>query len=290
MAWADFELETSLERDLLNRALPLTSGDAGTVRIDLAADTAQIAMTFSESLGSTPGGCVKLLRIRPLMFGAAWKVLDLLLEEAFEQAGLQPSGRRWMIAEKAQLAASAAACPVPFAADEWGALTGVYVATEDLRHSLVHRRADMDPNGALIGRDGSGQHGTPVTEQEQDAFVHAVLRAATLVVRGADSRTAGDLRARLAALGAHHGVNVLGAELQPVPEVTVLVDRVDDEADVYELDLDALRARQPFKAAIYIDVLVVPRSRPERSLRGRLEDAPDGVVSIDLNSPPPWLQ
>jgi hypothetical protein len=39
-------------------------------------------------------------QLAPLLFGAAWKTIDLLLEFALSRAGLSPSGRDWLIAEK----------------------------------------------------------------------------------------------------------------------------------------------------------------------------------------------
>ena len=83
MSWTDFDADTSLERDMLRRALPLaetiSTGNAHAT-VDLAANRVAIGVSLSETAGATPASCVDLLRIRPLLTGAAWKVLDLLLE------------------------------------------------------------------------------------------------------------------------------------------------------------------------------------------------------------------
>lgn len=72
---------------MLLRALPLmrtTSSDAWRMRIAPSRpDPVEAYISVHETIGATPDSCVELLGIRPLLFGAAWKVLDLLLEEAF---------------------------------------------------------------------------------------------------------------------------------------------------------------------------------------------------------------
>src|SRR5713226_3422130 len=107
MSWIDFDEASALERDTLLRALPLLALDghsSATARLDMATDQVGIAMTLTETLGPTPVGCVDLLKIRPLLFGAAWKVLDLLLEEAFVQVGVKPSlSRGFSIEQKRTL-------------------------------------------------------------------------------------------------------------------------------------------------------------------------------------------
>ncbi len=51
------------------------------------------------------GGVQRTIELRPLAFGAAWKVLDLLIELALHRASRSPNGNHWTIEEKAELAA-----------------------------------------------------------------------------------------------------------------------------------------------------------------------------------------
>jgi hypothetical protein len=94
---------------------------------------------FTEVIGATPSGCIRLLEIRPLLFGTAWKVLDLLLEAAFAAAGEQADQRRtgrWTIKQKANLAKAAIGRPPSIAAELWRALTLACANTVGVRHSL----------------------------------------------------------------------------------------------------------------------------------------------------------
>ena len=69
--------------------------------MDLGAGTATVHVAVVDVVGATPTSCVDLLQIRPLPAGAAWKVLDLLIESALEGAGLHPDlPRGWSIKRK----------------------------------------------------------------------------------------------------------------------------------------------------------------------------------------------
>ena len=102
---SDFEDETAWERTVLILAVPLMPLTASGDVLDLR--TGSIATTLSSlALSSTVGSAaVEELRnsLLPLLFGAAWKIMDLGLELAFALAGLAPqNGRRWKINEKLQ--------------------------------------------------------------------------------------------------------------------------------------------------------------------------------------------
>ncbi|MCW2501397.1 MAG: hypothetical protein JWN87_3073 [Frankiales bacterium] len=296
MSWADFDVASTLERDLLSRALPLVDLVAGpsasTATIDTATNTAQVSVTISETLGPTPSGCIDLLRIRPLLVGAAWKVLDLLLEEALELAGEQPDqkkGGRWSIAEKCRHAGMLTGRPAQVSEQAWTAMMALYVSTEQLRHSLVHRTVHNDSAGGLVGYDDKGNALPTMAVPEQEAFGRAVLRAAELVLTDLDtSRAAGDLNAQLVALAGVHGSSaVTGLDVGRVALVRVILDPT--ATGRYKLDITALRLRQPFRSTRYIDLVLLMRDRPGAELRGRLEEAPEGEFEIDPHTPPAWL-
>ena len=56
--------------------------DPGHVHIGVAAAPLQVHVSIglADSMGASPEGCVELLGIRPLLFGTAWKVLDLFMD------------------------------------------------------------------------------------------------------------------------------------------------------------------------------------------------------------------
>jgi len=294
MSWIDFKFSSALERDLLQRALPLLPivSDSSRAIIDLAADSAGIAISVSDTVGPTPAGCIELLGLRPLLVGAAWKVVDLLLEAALDEAGLQPdNARNWTIKAKIKHAGAGDGRPKVLNVEIWRALTLTYVETEQLRHSLVHRRAYTDASSALVGTNGSGGPLRPLAPVEQEAFVRSALRAAQLVVAAnPDSRVEADLIRQLGALDGLHGQALPAVTLlDSLPEITVVVDPEAGETDGYVLDVPALLRRQPFQGQTHADLVVQFRDRPGQDVRGRLEDAPSEIVIIDPDSPPMWL-
>lgn len=294
MTWPQFELDTALERDVLERALPLpgliADGRTATAVLDPAMNQAQIGIHVVETLGATASGCIEILAIRPLLMGAAWKVLDLMLEAALAADGVLPQGR-WTIAKKVSHARSGTGRPVSIPADCWRALMITYAETEQLRHSLVHRRAYTEADGSLTGHSAERAPLRALTVQEQEALARAALRATEMLTGSASGRRAeSDLASHLAALANLHGVRFSADRIESIPRLTVIVDAVPGGSDAFVLDLPYIRARQPFRSAPYTDLIVQIRDRPGTSLRGALEDAPDEVLVIDLNAPPDWLR
>jgi hypothetical protein len=295
MAWRDFEVASALERDVLRRALPaLPSSGQSSARATLeAGQPLRIDVGVTDTMGATPEACVERLALRPLLVGAAWKVLDLLLEEALDQAGVLPDLRRgYSIELKQQKAQASLGRPTVLGVDAWEPLMSTYVATVEIRHSLVHRRARTDPAGALVGVDRAGNPLRAMTSDEQEAFARSVLEAADRVLGGSsDSRGEARLLRHLADLGALHGHQVRASALPAVvPELTVIVDADPADPKRYLLDVPDVRARNPFReSGDCADLIVAPRDRPGQELRGHLEDAPDDVVSVDPDAPPAWL-
>lgn len=295
MAWTDFDTATALERDVLRRALPaVPSSGQSCARATLEPGQAvRTAIGVTETIGTTPEGCVERLALRPLLVGAAWRVLDLLLEEALDQAGVPPDQRRgYSIDFKQHQAQGAAVRPTQLAASVWGPLMAAYDATFEIRHSLVHRRVHTDATGALVGIDRSGQTLRPMPPNGQEAFARAALGAAEqALATTSDARSDARLLRDLADLAALHGHSVTTAGVPDVvPELTVFVDLDPAHSGCYMLDMADVRARNPFRAGgDHADLIVAPRDRPGQELRGRLEDAPNAVVAIDPDAPPPWL-
>jgi len=297
VSWSDFDLASALERDVLRRALPLipSSGQkSARATLDLATGVIHAVVGVQDTLGASPEGCIELLQLRPLLTGAAWKVLDFVLEEALEQSGLTPDARRgWSIARKTQEASARTGQPPNLSPTTWDALMGTYVETVQIRHSLVHRRAHIDAAKALVGVDDLGTPLRPLSADEQDAFGRAVLRTAELVLApSSDARIEGDLLHQLSQLTGVHGVTIGAAGSVPVqiiPELTVSVDPDPTSPTKYALDIPFVRARQTWQTSPYVDLVIAFSDQAGRELRGRLEEAPDEVVAIDPDNPPPWL-
>lgn len=240
--------------------------------------------------GPTPSGCIDLLRIRPLLVGAAWKVIDLLLEQALALSPFMPDqAHGWSIEKKLGHARESDARPSGIALTAWRALMKTYVETAQLRHSLVHRRVHTDAAHALVGVDRTGAPLRPFSAEEQEALARTALRAAELVTSTAgDVRVAADPDRQLGLLRGVHGEALpMVGMADSLPEITVIVDAND--SGLYPFDVPALWARQPFKESTHADLVVRFRDRSGQDLRGRLEDAPDEVVVLDPDKPPGWL-
>jgi hypothetical protein len=294
MTWQDLDEATSLERELLRRALPLapTVGRRSSSSIlDQATGAVDYALTFEDSLGPDSAAWVERLGIRPLLVGAAWKVLDLLFEETLRLGGEPPNGSgRWTIEAKRQLAQRFACQPAAIEHDVWRALCQVYVETIELRHSLVHRQAYVTATGDLVGMSRGGIELRPFTADQQDAFARAVQLAATVVTEPSpDNRTRADLSRQLYYLSDLHDADLPPVALGDVPDHwTVIVEAVGDATNMYALDLALLRSKV---SIANVDVTVRFPDRLGQDLRGRLEEAPAcEVVMIEPNNPPPWLK
>lgn len=306
-AWEDFELDSALEREMLARALPIVPvASDGSIRvfIDLAEGrvdatvsppAARVFASTSDALGASGPSCIRLLRIRPLLVGAAWKVLDLIIETALDEAGVTRSGKSpWRSIERKQ--AHAFRWPRrtrPLNKDVWDSLMGVYVNTVDLRHSLIHRRAFV--NGAtdeLVGTDKFGQPIAAMLPGEQEAFARAVLLASELLTTDpSDQRLLTAIRFELGRMQRVHQHRIAHVSAVESPrEVIVTIGPDPSDPTHYLLDIPTIKNHGALNGAPWVDLTVNIRDRPGQALRARLEDAPDSAVSIDPDFPPDWLQ
>jgi hypothetical protein len=300
VSWQDFEVKSALQRDTLERAMPLvqtSTTDDWTDLINMAdpADPGYLTIVpASITSGATPESCVELLALRPLLFGTAWTVLDFLLEEALASAGETPdlANGNWSIDRKRRHARAGVGRPATVSTAAWQALMLTYAETSELRHSLVHRVAFTDPaTQALVGHDRNGGRLWPMSVVEQEALVRGVLRTAglvTAVVR--EERHEDDLVHQLGQLTRIHRV-----ALPPVPKdlrlsrLTVIIPADSASPGCYVLDVPALKAEWGQPNRRWVDLIVRFPDRSGQELHGRLEHAPDEEVSIDPSAPPSWL-
>lgn len=290
---ADLEDDTAFERLFLSTAYPLANSgvweSAGTYDLARRKVVKQLRGAL-DNLGTTPESARELLLIHPLAFGAAWKVLDLMLEYAFEASGQMPkSGKRWTIAEKVQLGRKAAgqADPLTNYPPVWKALSSLYAETYETRHSLVHRRVERLPDASLVGVDDQGNSLRPLTLEEQESACYAAQRAVDAVIRGAISdRERSDLAWRLDKLAPVHGAGTVGG--RQVSVVLRYEAPVADPNGVFELDGTLMKQQLgPTGTAQWIEVVF---ESAVGALVAQLDDIPDGIHSVDSRKPPAWAQ
>lgn len=312
---SDFIDDTEFERYALDRATPLLPKSPGTSVIELTDPnstsvtvgaglaTATVHVGMSDSAGATDGahggmGQVGAEVIRPLLFGAAWKVLDQLIEFALEQSSVphDRAGRDYTIKLKTREATNGSVVPVaPFAGepDLWTRVIATYASTDEVRNSLTHRRLVVDPvTGDISGVPRPGQHALPVlTVAQQLAFCRVAVGAAEAVISGTlTTRRANQLKWTLDQLTTLHRQPAFGtAKAQGVIPLVIYrpTPGPSDDLTVDFTDI-ADRARAAVMDVSYYDLeFHLPDGRV---LAGPLEDAPKGQVTFAIANPPGWLQ
>jgi hypothetical protein len=282
----DFEDETAWERTVLAYAIPVMPLTASGANLDLRTDAISIGAT--SIIGGESGEALRN-NLLPLLFGAAWKTLDIATELAFAQAGLAPNKKnQWTIAEKSQHADAhkGTLAGLSGATDVWRALGQLYKQTVEIRHALVHRRVRVDTSTReLTGFDPNGVSLVPRSYDEQMAFCRLTQRVGQAITQGMlQPRVEADLRKQLADLQRHHGV-AIPSNASDRPPVRV----IDDLPASGDIDVPGLlgKAQARFPGAQYVDLeLLLPDGR---CLVGELESAPQETITVDPAGPPDWL-
>lgn len=293
----EFEDDTAFERYVLNLTFPLIMPSQGSTVIDLRGQepsvSAFVRPGVAEGTASfgVSGRRIPLKDWRPLLFLAAWKVLDFLIEYALYQSGRREPSYSF----KTKVNACNAGLKVPHNFnghnDIWRTLTSLYGETVELRHTYVHRHLPVGNDGALYAEDNNRQRiGKPFTVAEQESLCRVAQHTAAAVITGLmNQRVAGDLAYHLDVLRAHHKGKPLNGVESPLSNFVVQIARNPDETGRVALDIDAIRkaATEQASDALYFDLEVY---LPDRVLKGRLEDADAGCVHFRPEFLPEWLK
>lgn len=289
-----FEESTSFELYVLERVCPAIEEHRG-ASIDLRGSNigATVSFAFNESFSAAAIEQLKF-ELMPLLFGAAWKVFDLLLEFALDSAGECPDRDRWSIAEKQRraLAGQIGNGVVGCSTAVWAALLRVYASTVEHRHSLVHRIAKVDTDtGVLEGVDKSGQLLLPLSRAHQVALATmAGLVARSVLDGGMDSRCEDHLKYQLNCLTAHTGLPRFSAIGGVSAPAAILVTLKQENGEIV-LDMSTVveRAREVFSTVSHFDLWVDVSDGSGRRLFARAEDCPAERFVIDIDHLPPWI-
>ena len=302
----EFEDDTAFERYVLDRAMPLLPRSQGTSVIELGEfNSAGVSVGVQPAMayvgltdsGGSAGDQLSADDIRPFFFGAAWKVLDQLIELALEQASvLHDRNSDYSIKFKVGKAASGSVTPVsPFdrRPDLWSPTIITYASTHVLRHSLTHRRLIVDPaTGDINGVPRPGEPApTALTVAEQSAFCRVAVGAAQAIIdRQLPTRRADQLSWTLDQLSSHHGQPSFGASPAQGMIPVIIVRPTPGPSEELMLDFTdiASRARAAVGGVSHYDLEI--HLPDHRVLAGPLEDAPQGRVTFAVASPPGWLR
>ena len=290
---SDFQDATAFELYTLETVRPVIEPhDGGS--IDLRDPTKVVV--GATGFASVSGAAVNRLKdsLSPLLFGAAWKVIDLMLEFTLNKASLTPNGRNWSIAEKESHARSGAGDRSVLGCTQivWNALLNSYAGTVEHRHCLVHRSAKVDlSTGTLEGKDQKGRALQPLTREQQVSLAKvAGIAARAVAQRGLRSRSEDHLKYYLDQLRAHSAAPAFGVPGASAP-VEVFLALTKDNGS-YALDMTNVidRVSQRVPSAPHFDLRVDVPDGSGRQLFAHAEDAPTGKTVLNLEALPTWIQ
>jgi len=285
---ADFRQEIAWDQTILERAMLLSKLSSRGVDLDLRTGAQTIYPTAVVSMGG--GNRDNLLKdLLPLLFGAAWKILDVTVEFALANAGrTPPNQKRWTIDQKVIEIANHGSLPgLRQHPDIWGGLRSLYINTKEVRHALVHRQVKVNGVGELIGIDKSGRSLTPLTVDEQRAFCGVVARLTDGVLNGTVSkRVEDDLRSHLARLQQHLGGTSVARVAQFEEPLRVADDFPGDSRVDVPSYWDKIKRTHPNRSHVDLELTL----SDQRVVIAELEQAPRQVIAVDLNALPPWMR
>lgn len=289
---SQFAEDTDLERFVLDRL--------GTHRVrldvpgsihDVRGATGHITIRIGSVVSGTSLRDELQQSLRPLGFGAAYKILDMLIEHVLRANGAS-AGRLAFAMKVRALAMRPNTLPTPLDAQPalWLRLAALYVAFAEARHAVTHRRAQATVTGDLEVYDNARRLTDTIPSAEIEAFAAAVHTVAELVIDATDDRRRASIAAwSLNALGVRHGLAALAAT-DPNAARRLLVMNLESLEDGH-LRFDTSLARQTIdgQAPSLWDLRL---HAGDRSFVGHWEDAPAGLTddfAFHPASPPPWL-
>lgn len=284
---AEFLDRYALDRQILAQMIEMPSmrGDyRGAIDLGGPAETGKIISAHMED--SLSAQAIEEFKegLRSLFFGTTWRLLDGIVELALAQdPALSSRGVPWQAGEKKKLIAQGRGVLNEFSGAIWRVMTALYINTIDLRNALVHRKAELRPDGALTGYTTAGAPLAPVGAQEQVHLCELAQWLAHAIEQGSlNSREQRRVIALLAAVFTIHRQSI--ANPPPLCRVAFVKCSI-----VEDMQLDLQRVRQRVGAGQFgIDLQV--RTPHGTFLQGEIDDVPDQTVTIDLDSLPPWLK
>ena len=291
-----FKDAVAFETYVIDKMFPVIS-DGENDSIDLRGDSriSTVRVSFSENISA---GAVEQLKndLAPLIFGAAWKVLDLALELILSAGGHKPdrgAKSEWSISAKQSLAAKGAGDFNTLTSDRqvWVAIGALYANTIEHRHSLVHRTAVIDSSsGALGGKDREGNALASLSRDQQRSIAHiALLVAEGIVGGGIVPRNRDHLCYYLDQVASHTSQTLFGVTSAATPPEILTEIKIIDEQLVVDVQAAAEKAAKVFQGVRHFNVVFDIPDGTGRRLKANLEEIPSGRTVIDLDALPHWL-
>jgi len=269
---AELAQDLSFEKWTLDESL-LAMPDPTRDVIDLRGPNAIIG---AHAVSSLSGDAVAAFRdkvLLPLLFGSAWKILDLIVERAWQAQGGPPKPQ---IADKLRRTLSnpsesaAVVCGDQRILDR---ILAVYRNTLALRHALIHRRVSRLPDGGLA--EPAGSH---LSRDEILALCLVSRRLPEVAGCTLDNRTIGELAWHINQLARVHEEPDLTDAYAPRPIDIVKVAAVERNGRLtVDVDRAKSKARSVNSGFPFADLQIYLPDRETLAVECRLEDAPDGA-------------
>jgi hypothetical protein len=291
---SQFADDTDFERFTLDRLGPhrVRVAEPGLIYRDEANPKGRSSITVKlPSLVNDEAAREELRRsLRPVGFGAAYKILDMLVEHVLRANGLGPGPMDFKQKRKA-LSSRPATLPVPLDAhhDLWDRLAKVYVAFIEARHAITHRRAQVTQSGDLEGYDNHRALSDTFRSPEVAAFAAAVHAIAEAVIDvDADVRRTDIVAWHLNTLDARHGLPTLPATDPEAGRGLLVSDLLPLENGLLRFDVARARHITTDQPPSLWDLELRAN---ERVFVGRWEDVPNASDEVEFHpaSPPAWL-
>jgi hypothetical protein len=282
---------TAFERFALAAALPLVNQEAAAGSVDFRGANTATTIIGYEALGT--GLRDDLLRnLRPLLFGAAWKILDNVIEYGIN---LAPGAKEKVtIRHKREKASAGPVRPFDTENELWVRISGIYDGTAEARHCLIHRGFELAPDGTMtkIHDPLSNVHYPDIAADEQDAICRLSQRVLLAVeTERLGQRDRMDTVHCLDRLTRHHRQSVIGGGTLVGNAVLVIIDAIRKPAGwCVDVPTVLARAREACPNARCFDVEIWFPATGLPPIRGRLEEAPlDAELIVDPSAPPAWV-
>ena len=268
---SELSQDLALEKWVLDESL-LAMPDPIRDVIDLRGPNAIISAHATSSLSGDAVAKFRDKVLLPLLFGTAWKMLDLIVERAW-QAQRGPTTPSIAAKVRRTLSNPTEAAPV-VCGDQpvIDRVLAVYRNTVELRHALVHRRVARTADGGLS--EPSGQQ---IDKPEVLSFCMISRRLSESVGRTIDLRERSELAWQLNRLHRLHGESNLQDAYAPRPVDLVKVAAIDVGGRLtVDVDRSKRKAKRINSGFPYADLQVYLPDLETLVLECRLEEAPDG--------------
>lgn len=285
----DFIDATAFELYVLEKVCPIF--DQGySEELDLRdCDGAVISIGITDHVGASSVATLKD-DLAPMLFGTAWKILDLSIELCLNKLTPRSS---WQISEKKQKALNG---EVRFegltrSRGIWRCICSVYAATVEHRHCLTHRTASVDQSsGEFNGVDRHGNAILPLSRACQIAMAKiAIIVARGFAEGGLSFRDEQNLKYQLDILQPHTNLPLFDVGI--VGQSVNILMKLRPEGEDMILDIDGVlrRAEKILPGRVNFNLIIDIPGDTGRRLFAKAEDVPRAPTVINLSTLPSWL-